>query len=48
MSSEDFVKKLKEAIDQKLQSVRNQVLVDIVEGGVRIQMDAERLLENSG
>ncbi len=38
LSSEDFVNKLKNAIDEKLKSVKNQVLVDIVEGGVRIQI----------
>ena len=41
-TSEDMVKKLKKAIDEKLKSVKNQVLVDIVEGGVRVQIvDAE-------
>ena len=42
LTSEELVKKLKKAIEEKLTSVRNQVLVDIVEGGVRIQIvDAE-------
>jgi len=42
LSSEDLVKKLKKAIEEKLASVKNQVLVDIIEGGVRIQIvDAE-------
>ena len=42
LTSEDLVKKLKRAIDEKLKSVKNQVLVDIVEGGVRVQIiDAE-------
>lgn len=42
LTSEDMVKKLKKAIDEKLKSVRNQVLVDIAEGGVRVQIiDAE-------
>lgn len=42
ITTEDLVKKLKKAIDDKLQSVKNQVLVDIVEGGVRVQIiDAE-------
>ncbi|MCG6534601.1 MAG: OmpA family protein [Syntrophales bacterium LBB04] len=38
LSSEDLVKKLKDAIDEKLKSVKNQVLVDIIEGGVRVQI----------
>jgi chemotaxis protein MotB len=38
LTSEDLVKKLKNAIDEKLKSVKNQVLVDIVEGGVRVQI----------
>jgi chemotaxis protein MotB len=42
LSSEEMVKKLKKAIEEKLASVKNQVLVDIIEGGVRIQIvDAE-------
>jgi len=38
LTSEELVKKLKKAIKEKLASVKNQVLVDIVEGGVRIQI----------
>jgi chemotaxis protein MotB len=38
LTSEGLAKKLKMAIDQKLRAVRDQVLVDIVEGGVRIQI----------
>ena len=42
LNSEDFANKLKSAIDEKLKSIKNQVLVDIVEGGVRVQIiDAE-------
>lgn len=42
LSSEELVKKLKKAIEEKLASVKNQVLVDIVDGGVRVQIvDAE-------
>lgn len=42
LTSEDLVKKLKKAIEEKLASVKNQVLVDIIEGGVRVQIvDAE-------
>lgn len=42
LSSEDMVKKLRRAIEDKLQSLQKQVVVDIVEGGVRVQMiDAE-------
>ncbi len=38
LSSEDLVRKLKRVIEEKLKSVKNQVLVDIVEGGVRVQI----------
>ncbi|MBN1546240.1 MAG: OmpA family protein [Syntrophaceae bacterium] len=38
ISSEDLVKKLKTAIEEKLKFVKNQVFVDVVEGGVRIQI----------
>ena len=38
LTSEDLVKKLKSAIDDKLKSVQNQVLVDIIQGGVRVQI----------
>jgi len=42
LAADDMVKKFKKAVDEKLESVKNQVLVDIVEGGVRIQIiDAE-------
>lgn len=42
VTSEDLVKKLKKAIEEKLASVKNQVIVDIIEGGVRVQIvDAE-------
>jgi chemotaxis protein MotB len=38
ISTEDLVKKLKSAIEEKLKFVKNQVFVDVVEGGVRIQI----------
>ncbi len=38
ISTEDLVKKLKTAIEEKLKFVKNQVFVDVVEGGVRIQI----------
>jgi chemotaxis protein MotB len=38
LTSEGLMRKLKLAIDEKLKLVKNQVLVDIVEGGVRIQI----------
>jgi len=38
ISSEDLVKKLKTAIEEKLKFVKNQIFVDVVEGGVRIQI----------
>jgi len=42
LSSEDLVKKVKKAVEEKLASVKNQILVDIIDGGVRIQVvDAE-------
>lgn len=43
LSSENLVSKLKTAIDDKLKSVKNQVLVDIIEGGVRVQ-----IIDNEG
>lgn len=43
LTSEELVKKLKKTIEEKLTSVKNQVLVDIVGGGVRVQIvDAGR------
>ena len=43
ISSQDLVKKLKTAIEEKLRYVKNQIFVDVVEGGVRIQIvDMER------
>jgi chemotaxis protein MotB len=42
LSSEDLSKRLKNAVNEQLRSVRNQVLVDITGEGVRIQIvDAE-------
>jgi len=38
ISTEDLVKKLKTAIEEKLKFVKNQIFVDVVEGGVRIQI----------
>lgn len=38
ISSDELVKKLKTAIEEKLKFVQDQIFVDIVEGGVRIQM----------
>ena len=38
ISSDELVKKLKAAIEEKLKFVQDQIFVDIVEGGVRIQM----------
>jgi len=38
VTSEELAAKLKEAIDEKLKSVQGQVLVDILEGGVRVQI----------
>lgn len=38
VSAEDLAKQLKAAIDEKLKSVKDQVLVDIMEGGVRVQI----------
>jgi len=34
----DLVTKMKKAVEQKLRSFRNQVVIDVVEGGVRIQL----------
>lgn len=42
MSSEKLVKKLKQAVAEKLEAIQDQILIDIVEGGVRVQIvDAE-------
>ena len=42
MSSEKLVKKLKRAVAEKLEAIQDQILIDIVEGGVRVQIvDAE-------
>ncbi|MBE0558967.1 MAG: OmpA family protein, partial [Proteobacteria bacterium] len=42
LSPEDLSERLKNAVNEQLRSVRNQVLVDITEEGVRIQIvDAE-------
>ncbi|MHB8829315.1 MAG: OmpA/MotB family protein, partial [Syntrophales bacterium] len=38
VTQEDMVKKMKEAIEEKLASVKNQITVDIIEGGVRVQI----------
>ena len=38
ISSDELVKKLKTVIEEKLKFVQDQIFVDIVEGGVRIQM----------
>lgn len=38
LNTADMVKKLKKAIEEKLKSVQKQVMVDIVEGGVRVQI----------
>ncbi len=38
LAQEDMVKKMKKAIEEKLASVQNQITVDIIEGGVRIQI----------
>ena len=38
LTPEDLMKRLKNAIDEKLKGIRDQILVDIVEGGVRIQI----------
>jgi len=38
ISTDDLVKKLKTAIEEKLKFVKNQIFVDVVEGGVRIQI----------
>jgi chemotaxis protein MotB len=38
MTAEDLKDKLKAAIDEKLKSLKDQVLLDVVEGGVRIQI----------
>ena len=43
LAPDDLVRKLKSAIDDKLKSVRGQVLVDIIEGGVRVQ-----IIDNEG
>lgn len=38
ISQDDLVKKLKNAIEEKLKFVKDQIFVDVVEGGVRIQI----------
>ncbi len=38
MTAEDLKEKLKVAIDEKLNKLKDQVLLDVVEGGVRIQI----------
>jgi len=38
MTQDDLVKKLKNAIEEKLKFVKDQIFVDVVEGGVRIQI----------
>ncbi|MHB8092329.1 MAG: flagellar motor protein MotB [Syntrophales bacterium] len=38
VTQEEMVKKMKKAIEEKLASVKNQVTVDIIEGGVRVQI----------
>ena len=37
-ADEEIAKKLRNSIDDKLAGLRNQILVDIVEGGIRIQI----------
>lgn len=37
-SAEDFSKRLKKAIDEKMQDLKEHLMVDTVEGGVRIQL----------
>ncbi len=42
VKDEAFVKKLRAAIDDKMAGIRDQILVDVIEGGIRIQIiDAE-------
>ncbi len=38
LTPEEMVKKMKKAIEKKMASAKNQIMVDIVEGGVRIQI----------
>lgn len=38
LTSDDLANKLRAAIEDKLKSVKDQVLVDIMEGGVRVQI----------
>lgn len=38
ITQEEMVKKMKKAVEEKLASVKNQVTVDIMEGGVRVQI----------
>jgi chemotaxis protein MotB len=38
LTQEEMVKKMKKAVEEKLASVKNQVTVDIIEGGVRVQI----------
>lgn len=38
MSDEETVKKIRTSIDDKMAGVRDQILVDVIEGGIRIQV----------
>jgi chemotaxis protein MotB len=38
MGDEEIVKKIRTSIDDKMAGVRDQILVDVIEGGVRIQV----------
>jgi len=38
VSDEEIVKKIRTAIDDKMAGVRDQILVDVIEGGIRIQV----------
>src|SRR5208283_2701898 len=38
LSAEQFKNKLKKAIDEKMQALKEHLMVDVVEGGVRIQL----------
>lgn len=38
LTQEEMVKRMKKAVEEKLTSVKNQVTVDIMEGGVRVQI----------
>jgi len=37
-NDEEIVKKIRTAIDEKMAGVRDQILVDVIEGGIRIQV----------